>query len=157
MCTIFVVFNAHYAVFFKIILQFALCRDLRAFAWRKIEPKNVTVEKKGQISCVCWWLNFWGTQWKLIRRHLDVVLGPLGVPVWEWANPGVSICPTFITIFVQKPPQQLRIVQDLDQFWFHRKKDCFADAKLTIFQPFLKGARYRVVWCNISIPEVELR
>ena len=26
------------------------CRDLRAFAWRKIEPKFVSVEKKGQIS-----------------------------------------------------------------------------------------------------------
>ena len=26
------------------------CRDLRAFVWRKIEPKIVLVEKKRQIS-----------------------------------------------------------------------------------------------------------
>ena len=28
------------------------CCDLRAFAWRKNEPKIVSVEKKGHISCM---------------------------------------------------------------------------------------------------------
>ena len=28
------------------------CRDLRTFVWRKIAPKIVSVEKKGQISCM---------------------------------------------------------------------------------------------------------
>ena len=28
------------------------CSDLHAFVWRKIEPKNVSVEKNGQISCM---------------------------------------------------------------------------------------------------------
>ena len=34
-----------------ILSQFTLfCRDLRAFVWRKVEPKTVLVEKKRQIS-----------------------------------------------------------------------------------------------------------
>ena len=54
-------FYVYYAVLLQnlFILRFTLfcrkicfCRDLRAFAWRKIEPKIVTVEKKGQISCM---------------------------------------------------------------------------------------------------------
>ena len=54
-------FYVYYAVLLQnlFILQFTLfcrkirfCRDLRAFAWRKIEPKIVPVEKKGQISCM---------------------------------------------------------------------------------------------------------
>ena len=54
-------FYVYYAVLLQnlFILRFTLfcrkirfCRDLRAFAWRKIEPTIVPVEKKGQISCM---------------------------------------------------------------------------------------------------------
>ena len=54
-------FYVYYAVLLQnlFILRFTLfcrkirfCRDLRAFAWRKTEPKIVPVEKKGQISCM---------------------------------------------------------------------------------------------------------
>ena len=41
-------FNAYCAV----LSQNLFCRDLRAFAWRKIEQKIVPVDKKGQISCM---------------------------------------------------------------------------------------------------------
>ena len=37
-------------VIYAVLLQGQFCRDLRDFAWRKIEPKIVLVEKKGQIS-----------------------------------------------------------------------------------------------------------
>ena len=39
-------FYASYAV----LSQNLFCRYLRALAWRKIEPKILSVEKKGQIS-----------------------------------------------------------------------------------------------------------
>ena len=34
----------------SVLSQNLFCRDLRAFVWRKIEPKIVLVEKKRQIS-----------------------------------------------------------------------------------------------------------
>ena len=38
-----------YAIY-AILLRNLFCRDLRAYVWRKIEPKIVPVEKKRQIS-----------------------------------------------------------------------------------------------------------
>ena len=42
-----IIFLAIYTVLSRIF-----CRNLGAFVWRKIEPKIVYVEKKGQISCM---------------------------------------------------------------------------------------------------------
>ena len=41
-------------VIYAVFLQGRIWHDLRAFAWRKIEPNIVPVEKKGQISGM-WW------------------------------------------------------------------------------------------------------
>ena len=38
-----------YAIY-AVLLRNLFCRDLRALAWRKIGPKILSVEKKGQIS-----------------------------------------------------------------------------------------------------------
>ena len=38
-----------YAIY-AVLSQNLFCRDLRALAWRKIGPKILSVEKKGQIS-----------------------------------------------------------------------------------------------------------
>ena len=43
--------QSHFAIY-AVLSQNPFCRDLRAFAWRKIERKIVPVEKKGQISCM---------------------------------------------------------------------------------------------------------
>ena len=74
-------FYVYYAVLLQnlFILRFTLfclkirfCRDLCAFAWRKIEPKIVTVEKKGQISCMHWpWLFYSKT---LIVQQRQILL-----------------------------------------------------------------------------------
>ena len=37
-------------VIYAVLLHGRFCQDLPIFAWRKIEPKIVPVEKKGQIS-----------------------------------------------------------------------------------------------------------
>ena len=41
----------------------SVCRDLRVFVWRKIEPKIVYVEKKWQISGMC------HIDWKTLDIH----------------------------------------------------------------------------------------
>ena len=49
MCLIFVICNfMQYAIFaiYAVLSQNLFCRDLRVYAWRKIEPKIVPVEKK---------------------------------------------------------------------------------------------------------------
>ena len=37
---------------YAILSRILFCPDLRTFVWRKIAPKIVSVEKKGQISCM---------------------------------------------------------------------------------------------------------
>ena len=39
-----------FAAIYAVLLQNLICRNLRAFAWRKIGPKIVSMEKKGQMS-----------------------------------------------------------------------------------------------------------
>ena len=39
-----------FVAIYAVLSQNVSCRNLRAFAWRKIGPKIVPVEKKGQIS-----------------------------------------------------------------------------------------------------------
>ena len=39
-----------FAAIYAVLLQNLICRDLRAFTWRKIGPKIVSMEKKGQMS-----------------------------------------------------------------------------------------------------------
>ena len=38
-----------FAAIYAVLLQNLICRNLRAFAWRKIGPKIVSVEKKGEV------------------------------------------------------------------------------------------------------------
>ena len=47
----FVAKSVNFAIY-TVLSQNLFCRDLRAFAWRKIDQKIVPVEKKGQISCM---------------------------------------------------------------------------------------------------------
>ena len=50
---------------YAVLLQNLFCRDLRAFVWRKIEPKNV--EKKRQISGM---VKSWRTpKFEKLRNH----------------------------------------------------------------------------------------
>ena len=55
MCTIFDVLS-HFMLFcckiliYAILSRYLFCRDLRAFAWRKIQPRIAPVEKKWLIS-----------------------------------------------------------------------------------------------------------
>ena len=39
-----------FVTIYAYLTQNMFCRDSRAFAWRKVKPKFVPVEKKGQIS-----------------------------------------------------------------------------------------------------------
>ena len=65
-------FNAYYAVLlqsrfaiYAVLSQNPICRDLRTFAWRKIEPKIVSVEKNDKYE-VC---NFTQNRLKNLGPH----------------------------------------------------------------------------------------
>ena len=51
-CCILCCFIAKFLFYtiYAVLSRNLFCRDLRALAWRKIEPKIFSVEKKGQIS-----------------------------------------------------------------------------------------------------------
>ena len=59
------------------------CRNLRAFVWRKVEPKIVSVEKKGQISCMVQCAVQFKVQSAAVMEHDETVhtfaMGFLGI------------------------------------------------------------------------------
>ena len=47
---------------FRCFVAKSVCNDLRTFVWRKLDPKIVAVEKKWQMSGICW-LTLIGVYW----------------------------------------------------------------------------------------------
>ena len=78
---------------YAVLLRF-FCRDLRTFVWRKIQPKIVSVEKKGQISCMSWpFPNILNpSTWAAVESAQDIVKSVTGSPwpvrqQWlSWSN-----------------------------------------------------------------------